>query len=216
MFIRKPLWLMATEGGAAGAGEGGSGDGATGGSGGSAGGASESGDGAGSGDAGTQGAGADTGKTFSQADVERIIAGRLSKFADYDDIKKQLADIEAANQTEQEKAVNAAKDEGRKEARLEAGKAIALEVFNGAAGRRNAEYDTAPALELLDLGKFVKDDGSVDRDAIGKAVEQIVPEKEGPKRPPTFGGGARKTTDKAEVAPGRARLRAAYENNSTK
>lgn len=207
MFIRKPLFYMAE-------GDGGTGDGA--GDGGASGGA-----GAG-GDAGTQGGATgdeggkagDEGKTFTQADVDRIIAGRLSKYADYDAVKGQLAELQAANQTESEKAINAAKEEGRAEVRIESGKAIALEVFNGAAARRNAEYDTKPALELLDLGKFVKEDGTVDRDAVTKAVEQIVPEKEGPRRPPTFGGGARKTSDKAEVAPGRPRLRAAYENSS--
>jgi hypothetical protein len=206
MFIRKPLFYMAE-------GDGGSGDGA--GDGGASGGSGASGD------AGNQGGSSDDqvgkgdeGKTFTQADIDRIIAGRLSKYADYDAIKGQLAELQAANQTESEKAINAAKEEGRAEVRIESGKAIALEVFNGAAARRNAEYDTKAALELLDLGKFVKEDGSVDRDAVTKAVEQIVPEKEGHKRPPTFGGGARKTSDKAEVAPGRPRLRAAYENSS--
>lgn len=203
MFIRKPLFYMAEgDGGSSeGAGDGGAPGGSTG----------TSGD-AGGGTAG-DGAKGDEGKTFTQADVERIIAGRLSKYADYDDVKKQLGELQAANQSESEKAINSAKDEGRKEARLEAGRDLALEVFNGAAARRNDEYDVAPALTLIDLGKFVKDDGSVDRDAIKAAVEQIVPEKAS-KTPPSFGGGARKTETKPDPGPGLPRLRDAYAQSS--
>lgn len=198
MLKRIPLYFMTDDGGAGnGAGEG-SGDG------GSSGAAAAAGT-----DSGDTGKG-DEGKTFTQADVERIIAGRLSKFADYDTVKQQLADVQAANQTESEKALNAAKDEGRAEVRKEAGRQVALEAFNGLAGRRNPDYDTAPALNLIDLGKFVKDDGTLDRDALKAAVEQIVPEKDTTKPAPSFGGGARKTADKAEVTPGIGRLRSAY------
>lgn len=204
MFVRKPLFYMAEGDGGAGAGEGGAGDGGAPGGG-------ASGD-AGAGDEGGK---ADDGKTFTQADVERIIAGRLSKYADYDDVKNQLTELQKANQTESEKAINAAKDEGRKEARTEAAKQVALEAFNGIAGRRNPDYDTAPALDLIDLGKFVKDDGSIDRDALKKAVEQIVPEKDDRKPAPSFGGGARKTgSDKPESTPGLGRLRDAYASSS--
>lgn len=196
MLIRKPLFYMADDG-AAGAGEGGAGDGVA--------------AGGGSGDAGgDQGGKSDEGKTFTQADVDRIIAGRLAKFGDYDAIKSELDQIKTANQSESEKALNAAKDEGYKAGRTEAAEQVALEVFNGAAGRRNPDYDTAPALELIDLRKFVKDDGLVDREAIASAVERIVPEKEERKPAPHFGGGARKTDSKTEATPGIGRLRAAY------
>lgn len=195
MLIRKPLFYMTDVGGS---GAGSSGD------------AGSADGGAGENTGGDQGGKADDGKTFTQAEVDRIIAGRFAKFADYDTVKTQLAELQAANQTESEKALNAAKDEGRQEARMEAGEQVALEVFNGVAGRRNADYDTAPALELIDLRKFVKDDGTVDRDAIKSAVERIVPEKEERKAAPHFGGGARKTGDKPEATPGMGRLRAAY------
>jgi hypothetical protein len=36
---------------------------------------------------------ADDGKTFTQADVERIIAGRFSKYADYDQLKQQVTEL---------------------------------------------------------------------------------------------------------------------------
>ena len=195
---RIPLYFMTDDGGAGnGAGEG-SGDGGAGGA-------------AGTGTTGeAAGAGGDEGKTFTQADLDRILAGRLSKFADYDVVKQQLAEVQAANQSESEKALNAAKDEGRAEVRKEAGKQVALEAFNGLAGRRNPDYDTAPALNLIDLGKFVKDDGSLDRDALKSAVEQIVPEVTPTKPAPSFGGGARKTADKPDATPGIGRLRSAY------
>lgn len=52
----------------------------------------------------------DEGKTFTQADVDRIVADRLkraeSKFADYDDLKAKagkLDEIEAANKSEADK-----------------------------------------------------------------------------------------------------------------
>lgn len=203
MRIRKPLFYMSDDGGSAGAGEGGS-DGGTPGAG-------ASGE-AKAGDAGKS----DEGKTFTQAELDRIIAGRLAKFGDYDAIKGELDKIKAANQSESEKALNAAKDEGRKEARLEAGEQVALEVFNGAAGRRNPDYDPAPALELIDLRKFVKDDGTVDRDAVKSAVERIVPEKEERKPAPSFGGGARKSDSKPEATPGIGRLRSAYADTAKK
>lgn len=156
---------------------------------------------------------ADPGKTFTQADVDRIIAGRLSKYADYDQVKQQLTELQQANQTEQEKAVDVAREEGRKEARVESGKQLALEVFNTAAARRNAEYDAGPALELLDLARFVKEDGTLDRDAITAAVERIVPEKQDP-APPSFGGGPRKQADRPDPGPGLPRLRNAYAQSS--
>lgn len=36
---------------------------------------------------------ADEGKTFTQADVDRIIAGRLSKYSDYDQLRQQVSEL---------------------------------------------------------------------------------------------------------------------------
>lgn len=36
---------------------------------------------------------ADDGKTFTQADVDRIIAGRLSKYSDYDQLRQQVTEL---------------------------------------------------------------------------------------------------------------------------
>lgn len=56
-------------------------------------------------------------KTFTQADVDRIVGERISgvksKFADYDDLKKKAAradELEAAQMSEVEKAIKRAED----------------------------------------------------------------------------------------------------------
>jgi hypothetical protein len=202
MFVRKPLYYMAEGGdGGAGAGEGGSGDGAA-----------SSGSAGGNAGAGDQGGKSDDGKTFTQADVERIIAGRLSKYADYDDVKKQLTDIQKANETETEKAINAAKEEARKAALSEATPRLVRAEFKAASVGRMTTEQLGELLEDLDLSKYVTDKGEVDVERITKKIDALAPEKEERKAAPTFGGGPRKTADKAEVAPGRARLRHAYEN----
>src|SRR5215470_14375105 len=61
-------------------------------------------------------------KTFTQADVDRIVADRLGrergKYADYDDLKtkaSQFDELAEKNRTEAEKAVTAARKEGRDE-----------------------------------------------------------------------------------------------------
>lgn len=191
MLIRKPLYMMAEGDGSEAAGESGGGGSAPEG----------------------KGEQQSSEKTFTQADVDRIIAGRLAKFSDYDTVKQQLSEIQAANQTESERAVEAAKDEGRKAAASEFGKRLALAEFNNLAGRRNPDYDAAPALELIDLGRFVKDDGDLDADAIKAAVDRIVPERQDPKPAPSFGGGPRRS-DRPEPSPGLGRLRNAYESSA--
>jgi hypothetical protein len=200
MFVRKPLYMAEGDGGA-GAGEGGSGDGGAsgGGAGGNAG-------------AGNQGGKPDDGKTFTQADVDRIIEGRFKKYADYDDVKKQLTEIQKANETETEKAINAAKEEARKAALAEATPRLVRAEFKAAAVGRMTGEQLDEYLEDLDLAKYVTDKGEVDTERITKKIDALAPEKEERKAAPTFGGGPRKTADKAEVAPGRARLRHAYEN----
>jgi hypothetical protein len=202
MFVRKPLYYMADGDGGAGAGEGGAGDGASGGSaGGNAG-------------AGDQGGKSDDGKTFTQADVERIIAGRLSKYADYDDVKKQLTDIQKANETETEKAINAAKEEARKAALAEATPRLVEAEFRAAAAGRMTAEQLKELTEDLDMSKYLTDKGEVDVERITKKIDALAPVKEERRAAPTFGGGPRKTSDKQESTPGLGRLRDAYASSS--
>lgn len=196
---RKPLYFM-TDGAGAGNGAGeGSGDG------GAAGAAAKAGEGD-----GAAAAGADEGKTFTQADVDRIIAGRLSKFADYDTVKQQLADVQAANQSESEKAITAAKDEARQAALAETGpRLVAAEFRIALAGRRTADEVTS-LIEDFDLTKYLNDKGEVDTKRVAEKADLLAPKEEQRKTAGSFGGGAQKASGNTETAPGLARMRQAY------
>lgn len=151
-------------------------------------------------------------KTFTQADVDRIIQGRLSKYADYDEVKAELDKVRQANQTEAEKAVEAAKVEARAEAIREAAPRLVAAEFRAAlAGRRTAD-EVAELIEDLDLSKYLTEAGEVDAERVTKKADLLAPPGEERKTPPSFGGGPRKADDKAEVAPGRPRLLHAYAN----
>lgn len=58
------------------------------------------------------------GKTFTQADVDRIVANRVKKYADYDELRtkaEQLAALEEAQKTNEQKLTEAL-DEARSDA----------------------------------------------------------------------------------------------------
>lgn len=137
----------------------------------------------------------DTGKTFSQADVDRIVADRISrekaKYADYSDLKKKAA----AAMTEQERAVADAEQRGKAAAQTAAAGRLARAEFKAAAAGRVDKGALDGFLEYADLAKFVGDDGEPD----AKAIESVVKKLAGPDRAPDFDGGARtsasKTTD---------------------
>ena len=197
MFIRKPLFYMADDGGSAGAGDGGTGDGGA--------------QGGGSGGAGgDQGAKPDEGKTFSQADVDRIIAGRLAKFADYDATKQQLTGYSRRTSPSPRRRSTPRRTRAarRPAPRLPRKSRSRCSTTPRGVG---IPTTTRPARwSFISLRKFVKDDGSVDRDAIKSAVERLVPEKGEVRPAPSFGGGPRKSDTKPEATPGIGRLRAAY------
>lgn len=202
MFIRKPLYLMA-EGDGAGDGAGAGGEGGSG-EGGAAGAAA-------GGDNG--GKPAEEGKTFTQADVERIIAGRLQKYADYDDLKAKLAEVEDANASETEKAIKAAKEEGRQAALSEAGPLLVAAEFRAALAGRRTREEVAELIEDYDLTKYLTETGEVDVKRVAEKADLLVPPQEERKPAPSFGGGARKTkADSSDVKPGVGRIRAAYAN----
>lgn len=118
-------------------------------------------------------------KTFTQADVDRMIADRLkrAKPADYDDLKaaaKRLADIEAANASDLEKAVKAAKDEGRAEV-ITAANARLVTAEARALAAEMQFRKPGHAVKLVDLsGVKVTDDGEVDADAIKAALKELA------------------------------------------
>jgi len=94
--------------------------------------------------------------------------------------------------TESERAIEEAKQSARAEAATEYGKRLARTEFDAAAGRRNPDFDTASALEFVDLSRFLDENGEPDPKAIKAAVERLVPT--GDTGPAGFDGGARSTS----------------------
>jgi hypothetical protein len=94
-----------------------------------------------------------------------------------------------AAMTDAERAVAEAEERGRTAAATEFGKELAQTQFDALAGRRNPAFDTAQALEYVDLGKFLGEDGRPDTKAITAAEERLVPAAAD--GPPSFDGGTR-------------------------
>ena len=157
----------------------------------------------------------DPGKTFTQADVERIVTGRLTKFADYDTVKKQLGEIQAANATDSEKAIRAATEEGRKAGVAESAPRLVAAEFRAAAVGRFTPEQLAELTEDLDLSKYLTDSGEVDTARITKKIDALAPAAAS-KTAPSFGGGTRKPGDQPDPSPGLARMRDAYAENTKK
>lgn len=105
-----------------------------------------------------------------------------AKASEYDKQRK-------AAMTEAERAVAEAEERGRTAAATEFGQELAREKFDALAGRRNKDFDTAKALEFVDLNKFLGEDGRPNTKAIEAAVERLVPPAGEPT--PSFDGGPR-------------------------
>jgi hypothetical protein len=103
--------------------------------------------------------------------------------------KTELERQQQAAMTDAERAVAEAEAKGRTAAATEFGKELAQTQFDALAGRRNPAFDTAQALEYVDLGKFLGEDGRPDTKAIEAAVERLVPAAAD--GPPNFDGGTR-------------------------
>lgn len=103
---------------------------------------------------------------------------------------EELAKLKQQHMSEQEKAVEAAKAEGRAEAAREHGRKLADARFEAAVARKG--LDLGEAAELIDTSKFVDDNGEVDDQAIKQAVAKLAKVLT-PKGPPPasgdFGGG---------------------------
>lgn len=105
----------------------------------------------------------------------------------------ELDKLKAASLSETEKAVAAARDEGRKEALTAASQKLARAELKAAAAGRMPEAIIA----ALDVTQFLDDDGEPDTDAIAKFVEANAPapsddEKDAGKPAlPDFGQGQR-------------------------
>lgn len=100
----------------------------------------------------------------------------------------ELNKVRNASLSETEKAVHAAREEGRKEAVQAAGKRLAIAEFRAQAAGKLA--DPGAATEYLDMARFVNDDGEPDVKAIASAVEKLAAASAAPPAdPPPAGNG---------------------------
>lgn len=129
-------------------------------------------------------------KTFDADYVEKLRKEAAKYRTEAKRVAGELEQARQASMSEAEKAVAEAESRGRTAAAVEFGKRLARTEFDAAAARRNPGYDAASALEFIDLGRFVGDDGEPDVKAIRAAVDRLVPEPAGA---PSFDGGARTT-----------------------
>lgn len=133
----------------------------------------------------------DAGKqAIDRMKAERDDAARQAKA-----LKRELEQLRQKSMGDAERAVLEAEQRGRASAATEFGKRLARTQFDALAGRRNADFDIASALEYVDLSKFLDEDGEPDAKAITAAVERLVPAPQA--GPPSFDGGARSGPQKA-------------------
>ena len=168
----------------------------------------------------------DEGKTFTQADVDRIIAGRLSKYSDYDDLKAKVGALEESTKTDLEREIEKARSEARAEVQTGANaRLVAAEVRALAA--ELAFRDPADALAQLSAGGKlaeapVGDDGSVDGAAVKAELEALAKSKPYLLKEASAGASASLAgigvsgASAPVVTPGIGRLQSAYANSATK
>jgi len=118
----------------------------------------------------------------SQEELDRIISARLAreratKFGDYDDLKKKAEELDSLKEkskTADQKAIDAAKDEGRNEVRA----VLAAErVSNALAKALAGRIPDAAALLDLDRSQFIKD-GTANTELIDAWVQEHSTEVE--------------------------------------
>lgn len=182
--------------------------------------------------AGTEGAPAADDKTFTQADIDRVVAERIArterKYAGHDELKakaEQFDALQAASASDLDKAVGTARKEVETALRAEfAAERVADKIEVAAAGKfadiEDAKLHLGPkALE------FIKD-GVVDTEAVAKAVEALLAAKPhlaapaAPTKVPSPAAVGLGVTGDAKpdgnVSPGLGRIAAAYAASSAK
>jgi len=113
--------------------------------------------------------------TNPETEVKRLSSALAAERKARAIAEREANKLRDATATDAEKAVQAAKDEGRAEALKEmAGRLVETEVRAAAAGRL---ADPADAVRLLDVAEFVGDDGAIDREAIGAAIAELIEAK---------------------------------------
>lgn len=161
---------------------------------------------------GTPPAGTDPGsngngsKTFTQAELDRVVQERISrersKYDGFDDLKRKAAEfdrIQEEQKSEIEKAATRAAKEAAEKTKAEVDatwglRIVRSEVRVAAAGKL---ADPEDAVRFLDVAAFKADqDGNVDTKAIGTAIDELVKAKpylaaNGTQKRPNFDAGTR-------------------------
>lgn len=114
------------------------------------------------------------GKTYTQADLDRILQGRLAKFSDYDQMKQQLEELRTANQTDTEKAIEEAKKAGAAEAAAEVSQRL-LQSEARAIAAELGFHDPKDA--HLHVPADIVSDGEVDLTRLQEAIEKVAADK---------------------------------------
>ncbi|MCC5580591.1 hypothetical protein IMZ11_33735 [Microtetraspora sp. AC03309] len=143
----------------------------------------------GQGDAGQDGGGD---KTFTQADLDRVVAERLAreraKYADYNDLKTKASAFDKAQadqQSENEKAIAKAREETRTEVLTEVRRERLLDKIEVLAAGKFADPEDARLRLASRVDEFITD-GQVDVKAIEGALAALLKDK-----PHLAGGGRR-------------------------
>jgi len=90
--------------------------------------------------------------------------------------EREATKLRDEHATDADRAIAAARDEGRREAMGQVGARMVEAEVRAAAGGRLA--DPADAVRLLEVGSFIDDDtGDIDRDAIAAAIDELVEAK---------------------------------------
>lgn len=131
-----------------------------------------------------------------------------AKAKEFGDKAKELDTLRQASMSEAEKAVAEAEKRGHATATSEFSQRLVRSQFDALAGRRNPDVKTDEILEIIDLSKFVGEDGEPDSKAIQDAVERLVPEAAGQSRPPGFDSGSRTPPPKQSSMSDRIRQQA--------
>jgi hypothetical protein len=157
-------------------------------------------------------------KTFTQADLDRIVADRLAraKPKDYDDLKAAKAELDKIRESQQsdtEKAVNAAKKETEDAVRAEVRRERVLDRVEVLAAKDFADAEDARLRLEKRADDFVTKDGTVDADAIKAALAELLkgkPHLSANGRPKGDADQGARDNPPKDVGTGRSRLAVAY------
>lgn len=111
--------------------------------------------------------------------------------AAYKAAMKELEQLKKSAMTESEKALAEAEAKGRNAATAEFGKQLAQAKFDAALAAKGIQLGDVS--DFIDPARFLNEDGSVDTDAINKAVGKFAkfatPKTPEPPKPPSVSGG---------------------------